>query len=115
MSCAGKGLNRGPFQGTGREEAAKAAPDNDNAVLGIHTVPPFGADAWDLRVFIRLSRLFGPVSMLTEDPLGPGKIRALDPDLSRHARNVADTGIQVIAEHLTSNASCWSACRQIWA
>jgi hypothetical protein len=42
--------------------------------------------------------------MPTEDRLGPGKILALDPDLSRHARNVADTGVQVIAEHLTANA-----------
>jgi hypothetical protein len=33
-------LDRNPFQGTRREEAAKAASDNDNAVLGIHRVPP---------------------------------------------------------------------------
>jgi hypothetical protein len=32
-------LDRGPFQGTSCEEAAKAASYNDNAVLPIHTVP----------------------------------------------------------------------------
>ena len=44
------------------------------------------------------------VLMLTKDRLGPGKIRALDPDLGREARNVAEPGVQVVAEHLTANA-----------
>jgi hypothetical protein len=42
--------------------------------------------------------------MLIEDRLGPGKVSRLDPDLGSHARNVADAGFQVVAEHLTANA-----------
>ena len=44
------------------------------------------------------------VSMLTEDLLGPDKVRGLDPDLGRKARNVAETSVQVVAEHLAPNA-----------
>jgi hypothetical protein len=97
-------LDRSPFQGAGCEEAAKASPDNDNAVLRIHTVSSLGAGAWDLRVFIGLSRRFRTVSMLTEDRLGTGMVSGLDPDLGRHARDVADSGVQVVTEHLTANA-----------
>ena len=42
--------------------------------------------------------------MFTENRLGPGKVRCLDPDLGREARNVAEAGVQVVAEHLTANA-----------
>ena len=42
--------------------------------------------------------------MLTQNRLGPDEVRSFDPDFGRHARNVADTGIQVVAEHLTVNA-----------
>jgi hypothetical protein len=44
------------------------------------------------------------VSMLTQERLGPGQVRDRDPDLGPHARNIADAGVQVVAEHLTSNA-----------
>ena len=54
--------------------------------------------------------------MVIEDGLGPGKVSRLDPDLGSHARNIADAGVQVVAEHLTANALfCWSACCQMWA
>jgi hypothetical protein len=42
--------------------------------------------------------------VLPEDRLGSGKVRSLDPDFGRKARNVAEAGVQVIAEHLTVNA-----------
>jgi hypothetical protein len=42
--------------------------------------------------------------MLTQDRLGPGKVRRFDPDLGREAWNVAEAGVQVVAEHLTANA-----------
>ena len=42
--------------------------------------------------------------MLTQDRLGTGKVRSLDPDLGLEARNIADAGVQVVAEHLTANA-----------
>ncbi len=42
--------------------------------------------------------------MFTQDRLGPCKVRGLDPDLGREARNVAEAGVQVVAEHLTTNA-----------
>jgi hypothetical protein len=44
------------------------------------------------------------VSMLTEDRLGPHKIRGLDPNLGRETWNVAETSVQVVAENLTPNA-----------
>jgi hypothetical protein len=42
--------------------------------------------------------------MVIDDGLGPGKVSRLDPDLGSHARNIADAGVQVVAEHLTANA-----------
>src|SRR5207244_13103112 len=62
------------------------------------------AGCLDLRDFLRLSCLFGTASMVIEDGLGPGKVSRLNPDLGAHARNVADAGAQVVAEHLTANA-----------
>ena len=42
--------------------------------------------------------------MLTEDRFGAGKVRSLDPELGRKPRNVAEAGVQIVAEHLTANA-----------
>lgn len=42
--------------------------------------------------------------MLTKDHFGPGRVGAFNPDLGRHARNVADAGVQVVAEYLTADA-----------
>ena len=42
--------------------------------------------------------------MLTEDRLSTNKVSGLDPDPGCHARDVADTGVQVVTERLTANA-----------
>ena len=71
----------------------------------------------DLRVFFRASCLFGMVSMLTKDLLGPYQVRGLDPDLGRETLKLAKASFQVVAEHLASLNSLLfePTCCQMWA
>ena len=57
----------------------------------------------ELWVFIPQGILFYRILMLAQDQLSPWQVIGVDPDFGRESWNVTDAGVQVVADHFTTD------------